>query len=129
MDKDTLLQFHSKRSNRRSKKHYSDEEKQEYIKRYQESGLSKEAFCRQHQISAAALYRWLSKSKIEVTSPKNPTVTKKLNWTCVTPNTSTENISMLELRFSDTLQMKLPMHTDPVWLSQLMMELHRCKFD
>ena len=48
MEKDSL-HFISKRSSKRTKKHYRTEEKQAYIKRYQESGLTKQAFCREHR--------------------------------------------------------------------------------
>lgn len=128
MDKDTLP-FISTPASKRTKRHYSNEEKREYIKRYEESGLTKQAFCRKHKISSAALYRWMAESNIKTSSPKEKMSVNKLQWNRVTPVLSPDTTSALELRFSDVLEMKLPVNTDPLWLNQLLVELSRCNFD
>ena len=110
---------------RKRKKEYTEQEKQNYLQRYKESTLGKHNFCQQHGISVSTLYRWLMEVPTETISTEEP-VTQALEWQAIS---STPSRSGLQLHVSNVLCLQLPVSTDPHWLSTLLLELSRCKFD
>lgn len=111
---------------RKRKKEYTEQEKQDFLKRYKESTLGKHNFCQQHGISVSTLYRWLMEVPTEMVSTEAP-VKQALQWQAISSTPS--STSGLQLHVSHALCLKLPASTDPHWLSTLLSELTRCKFD
>ena len=110
---------------RKRKKEYSEQEKQDVLQRYQQSTLGKYKFCQRHGFSVSTLYRWLMEASTETASEEAP-VKHALQWQAIS---STPSPSGLQLQVSRALCLKLPASTDPHWLSILLSELSRCKFD
>lgn len=110
---------------RKRKKEYTEEEKQDVLERYQQSTLGKHKFCQQQGIAVSTLYRWLIEASTETLSAEAP-VKQALQWQAIS---STPSPSGLQLQVSHALCLKLPASTDPHWLSTLLSELSRCKFD
>lgn len=110
---------------RKRKKEYSEQEKQDVLERYQQSTLGKHKFCQQQGIAVSTLYRWLIEASTETLSAEAP-VKQALQWQAIS---STPSSSGLQLQVSHALCLKLPASTDPHWLSTLLSELSRCKFD
>lgn len=55
--------FRMEEENQKSKSRYSAEEKQAFISQWKRSGLSRQAFCRQHKMSYYSFMNWMRKDR------------------------------------------------------------------
>ena len=57
-------------------KYYSPEDKSLIVKKFKQSGLPKEKFCKSHKIANSSLYRWLNESNHQsINLPQKKVVT------------------------------------------------------
>ena len=76
------------------KKKFSEQEKRDYYKAWQQSGMDKVQFCKEHDLTVNELYYWHKRFKEELAEPKqfSPVVAK------VTPLDHQQNMTQLEIR-------------------------------
>lgn len=89
----------------------------EHIEKWQQSGQSKQAYCREHSLKTANLYRWCAKLlKGEQRRPQ---------FIPVRLPTLSANRYGLELMLVNGRVLRMGDDVDPVWVSQLVQELER----
>lgn len=88
-----------------------------HVEQWQRSGQSKQAYCREHGLKPANLYRWCARLR-EAQETKPGFIPVRLSN--VAPNGH-----VLELVLVDGRMLRMGADTDPVWVSQLVRELER----
>ncbi len=88
-----------------------------HVEQWQRSGQSKQAYCREHGLKAASLYRWCA--KLRDGDLRRPGFIP-LRLASIAPNDYA-----LELMLRDARVLRVGADADPVWVSQLVRELER----
>ena len=90
---------------------------QSQVRQWQRSGLSKQAYCREHGLKAASLYRWCARLRAgETTQP---------GFVPVRLPSVGANGYALELMLVNGGVLRIGAGADPLWVSQLVRELER----
>ena len=91
--------------------------RQSQVQQWQRSGLSKQAYCREHGLKAASLYRWCARLRAgETTQP---------GFVPVRLPSIAANGYALELMLVNGGVLRIRADADPVWVSQVVRELER----
>ncbi len=90
---------------------------QAQVEQWQRSGLSKQAYCREHGLTAASLYRWCAKLD-DGKKAKPGFIPLRLSGVVA-------NGFALELTLGDGRVVRIGSDADPVWVAQLVRELER----
>ena len=104
---------------RRTKKHYSNEEKKAIVDKFLASGLSKSAFCKQENISASALYRW-QKSVSSQNSSLPAFIPVESNTKIFTKD------QLIKFKLIDGIEMLISEGISPVYIARVIKEISQC---
>ena len=88
-----------------------------HVEQWKRSGLSKQAYCREHGLKAASLYRWCTRLRDREKA--------KPSFIPVRLPSIAANGYALELELVDGRMLRIGADADPVWVSQLVRELER----
>ncbi len=90
---------------------------QAHLEQWKRSGLSKQAYCREHGLKAASLYRWCAKLG-DGEKAKPGFIPLRLSSVVA-------NGFALKLTLGDGRVLRIGTAVDPVWVAQLVRELER----
>lgn len=88
-----------------------------HVEKWQQSGQSKQAYCREHGLKAGSLYRWCA--KLHRGEKLKPT------FIPVRLPRVTDNGYALELMLVNGGVLRIGADADPAWVAQLVRELER----
>lgn len=96
-------------SHPRPKKIFSEQEKRDYYSAWENSGMNKRRFCKEHELSIDEFYYWHKLFKPEP-PPKSPTFSPVVAKTASAPTKQQQDVTQVELRLSNQAQLFITLH-------------------
>lgn len=95
-------------------------ERAEWVRRYEQAGLSQRTFAREHDLGLTTLQRWLAQARKQTLNPaSSPAATAEL-WREVSfPLAPTTPVWAVEIARADGLRVSVNTPVDAQWLAQL----------